>query len=143
VLKNTGNIRLAIRLLPPYTLYRYSFNLQTELPMWSNPFAFSRPGLGAAVPPRIPSSRPVMRPWGAPGARPPAFRGSGKETEGCAFRRALPGGSEPPGVLVVLSMSCDPEVVLGWVMAAGGCMVYISGIYRTWALDPPPRSHFV
>jgi hypothetical protein len=36
-LKNTGtNIATPVR---------RSFNLQTELPMWSNPFAFIRPGL--------------------------------------------------------------------------------------------------
>ena len=65
--------------------------------MWSNPFAFSRPGLGAAVPAHIPSSRPVMRLRGVPGARPPAVRWSGKEEGGNALRRALPGGAEPPG----------------------------------------------
>ena len=63
--------------------------------MWSNPFAFSRPGLGAAVPAHIPSSRPVMRLRGVPGARPPAFRWSGKETRGCAYAAPCPGGRTP------------------------------------------------
>ena len=109
--------------------------------MWSNPFAFSRPGLGAAVPPRGPSSHLLCAYGGCLAPAPPRSGGPERRRGGAPYAAPCPGGRTPgwtrggktTGWLTVfdvigLGRSSVGLAVKCFTVIELGCIVYTSRV---------------